>query len=118
MGPARLLPPPRLPRRPGRGHRPARADHAVPRTQRELRAAREDRPLDASALALRLRDGRARLLDALPPLISRRGPRWPPPRPPPAFDCAGEAPARPALRLLVQDPAHHRDGLGTEIDGQ
>src|SRR2546427_5486934 len=104
MGPARLLPPPRLARRPGGGHRPARADHAVPRAQRELRTAREDRPLDAAALTLRLRDGRGRLLDALPPL-NRRRPRRPPP-----------AAVRTALSLLHEVAAHHRDGLAAELD--
>src|SRR5439155_23946772 len=68
LGAARLFPLLGLPHRPGRGHRAARVDHGRPGAQRQLRATREDRPLDAPALALRLRDGRARLLDALPPL--------------------------------------------------
>src|SRR5439155_4319250 len=72
LDPARLLPAAGLAHRAGGGDRPAGPHHRLPRAPGELRAAREDRALDAHALALRVGDRRARLLDAVPALATRR----------------------------------------------
>ena len=52
--------------------RAAGTHHALPRLAGALPAAQTNRPLDPAPLALRLGDGRARLLDALSPLSGDR----------------------------------------------
>src|SRR5437870_224199 len=74
LDPRGVLPDPRLARRARGGHGAVRADDGLSRAVGPVRPTRADRAADAAGVALRVRDGRARLPAALPPRLTGGAP--------------------------------------------
>src|SRR3989442_13372250 len=71
LDPSGLFPDPRLARRARGGDGAVRADNGLSRAVGPVRPTRADRAADAAGVAVRVRDGRARLPAALPPRLTR-----------------------------------------------